>query len=381
MIMPAMVAVVHQLQAGRADISLTVIVYMLGVTLSPLIVSPAANYFGKTKMILLGCGLFAIANLLCPFSTNIFQFLIFRLFQGVGQGFVFLGYTLIHESYEDLEAVRLTSLMGNITVFAPMLGPMMGSVIFVSLGWKMIFWLTGAFAFLSFIGLLLWVPELDKEKTKQAVSVSLSNYIEVCTSRRFWLVLIILSLAMVPSELWMIYSIIIILTSLKMNIWAYNVYMIEVVGASVLSLVIVRKLVTKFRFKILIGCGGGIFFIGSIGALFAADDSSFFVAFIALAVFGGGVFRGLIYRHLMTSVHGDKNAVSAMYNLLLSLALVLIIYCANFLLQVHHYSLWGLSLIIAPSGMICYGALLIYLILQYDTNRKNEKIGNSPGPL
>ena len=47
----------------------------------------------------------------------------------MGICFYFIGYAAIHESSDAVEAVKITSLLANIAIFAPLAGPVLGEVL------------------------------------------------------------------------------------------------------------------------------------------------------------------------------------------------------------------------------------------------------------
>lgn len=354
MIMPSMIEVVSYFHAHLLDIPLTVIIYIMGVTITPLFVSPIANRFGKPKVIILGCALFTLTNLICPLSQNITEFFALRFLQGVGQGFIFLGYTMIHESFDDVSSVKLTSLMGNISVIAPIMGPPIGSIIFLSLGWKFIFFFTGVVSLFSLVGLILWSPKTIKS---QALVLGFKEYIKnykvIIANKKFMLGVVILTLAMVPSELWMIFSIIIILTTLKTSLLMYNVYMIIVTLSFIASSLTLNKIIHKLSFTKLVNLGCLISFVASVAAVLTYSNSFIFVIFLSISVFGAGLFRGIIYRRLMTDVHEDKNTISALFYLILSLFLVGVIYSAERIFKLTDYTLLSFGLCTLVASFLC----------------------------
>lgn len=374
MIMPSMVQVVHAFYVSKSAISSMVIIYMIGVSLTPLFVAPLADKVGKSRVILLGCFVFAISNMVCPLSHSYFMFIFWRFMQGTGQGVIFLGYTMIHESFDDIAAVKLTAMMANVTVLAPIIGPAIGSVIAISLGWKFIFWLTGVLAGIAFLGLYVWKP-LDLSKNHQSnLKTQLANYKAILFNKKFILAVIILTLAMVPSELWMVFSVIIVLTTLKLSLFTYNVYMVVIVLAFILSSFVLRQLVQCMTFSQLIRIGATIFALGAFATLFCMHSSLYFVVCLAISVFGGGLFRGIVYRKLMTDVHGNKNAVSAVFNLVLTVALILVIFLGNTLFKFENYSLLSFALYTGLTSFLC----LLFAILFIAEPQRKKEMYNSP---
>lgn len=361
MIMPSMLNVAKYLHAGESDISMTVIAYMIGLTIVPIFISPIAGLIGKPKVIVIGCCIFAVSNLLCPFSTDIKLFSIFRLLQGVGQGFIFLGYTMVHELCDDIRAVKMTALMGNITITAPILGPILGSLLAVYLGWKYIFWLTGGFAILALLGLIIKKPTIYFIPEKINPKIIFMRYKSIVLHKRFLLGVVVLTLAMIPSEFWMIFSVIIVRDTLGFSLLLYNLYMIIVVSSSIISFIFLNKLIHKLSFLKLVVIGCLINFLGALLSIVTYPFPFIFVICVAISVFGGGLFRGIIYRQLITRVHQDKNSVSALCNLVSSFILIVCICVANVIFNYTHYSLFSLGLFSFFVSVACFIFALYFM--------------------
>jgi DHA1 family multidrug/chloramphenicol efflux transport protein-like MFS transporter len=362
MIMPSMLTVIKFLHANNSDISITVMLYIIGTSVIPIIVSPFADMIGKQRILIVGCSIFALANLICPFASTLFEFSFFRFLQGVGQGFVFLGYVLVHESFDDVNAVKLTSIMASITNFAPILGPVLGSIVGVSLGWKYVFWLTGSFAVLALMGLIKCQSELVKTASNITINTIKQDYMKILSDKRFILGVFVLTLALLPSELWIIFSIIIVRDSLHLSLFLYNAYMVILVASSIISFFMVGRLINKFSFMQLIVVGNIISIIGSIAATFCHFNPTIFIGFLAGAIFGGGLFRGIIFRKLITSVHENKNRVSAVFTLILSIILMSIVFFMNLLFKQQGYSLLYFGIVVSMASTVC--AILIFFFLR-----------------
>lgn len=371
MIMPSMIDIINNLHAPESAIPNTVIVYMIAVSIVPLFIAPVVNFFGKSRLIAFGCLIFMISNLACPFANNLLEFNIFRFLQGAGQGFIFLGYTFIHETFDDVSSVKLTAMMANVTVFAPLIGPGLGSLIAIYLGWKSLFWLTGAVALIAFLGIITWTPIDHKQQINEGgIFVQLKKYLMIIKSTNFILAVLILLLAMIPSEMWMIFSIIIILTTLKFSLLSYNLCMVAIVLSFICSSVVLRIIIHRFTFSTLVKFGSIIFFMGSFFSILFNHSITIFVICLSVSVFGGGIFRGIIYRRLMTDVNNDKNAVSAIFNLCITIFLAGTIYLANIYFKSLNYSLLSFSIYSSIASFLC----MIFAIYFITNSLRNSSI-------
>ena len=101
------------------------------------------------------------------------MFLIGRLLQGAGLAFIAMGYAMIHENFNDKNAVKLTALMANVSVLAPIIGPVIGGIIISYVSWRYVFIFSIFTALISLYGLIKYAPynktPLQKLKFKEII--------------------------------------------------------------------------------------------------------------------------------------------------------------------------------------------------------------------
>src|SRR6185312_6058964 len=158
MIMPGMLQVVSHFNASKNTIVLSLSLYVLGGSLLQIFLGPIADRVGKRKVLLSGNLLFLAATFCIPFTTSMDQFLTARFFQGMGTCFIFIGYAMVHELFDDAEAVKLTTILSNAGIFAPLIGPVVGSAIVSQLHWKYVFIVSLLSGAIAFAGLFRFMP-------------------------------------------------------------------------------------------------------------------------------------------------------------------------------------------------------------------------------
>lgn len=88
MIMPAMLTVTDDLNASTRHIPSAFNLYLLGGVLLQWLIGPLADCFGRRKVLLVGCAVFAMTCVMTLWVQSIFAFNLLRLLQGMGLGFV-----------------------------------------------------------------------------------------------------------------------------------------------------------------------------------------------------------------------------------------------------------------------------------------------------
>jgi Bcr/CflA subfamily drug resistance transporter len=162
MYMPALPIMVEHFHITPNFAQLTMMTWFLGVVSMPIFLGPLSDRFGRRAIIFYGGIVFVLSSLFCAITSNIMVFIIARYFQGcavctIGTG----GYASIHETYDQKDAIRILAIMGSITILAPTLGPLLGSIVLHFLNWQ---WIFGIITICSLIALLiLWfvMPETN----------------------------------------------------------------------------------------------------------------------------------------------------------------------------------------------------------------------------
>src|SRR3989338_7446360 len=153
MIMPGMPQVIQQFNASQSYVALSMSYYILGNCVFMLIIGGLSEHFGKRPVIIIGNMFFLLFTALLIFSQNIHQFMLLRFLEGSGLAIIAIGYALIHTNFNDKDAVKLIALMGNVSILAPLFGPIVGSLIVSHLTWHYVFVLTVIMAIFSLVGL------------------------------------------------------------------------------------------------------------------------------------------------------------------------------------------------------------------------------------
>jgi MFS transporter, DHA1 family, multidrug resistance protein len=147
--LPALPAMAAGLAAASEAVQLTITVFLAGFSLGMLFYGPLSDRYGRRKVMLGGIALFVVASLACMLATAIEYLIVARFFQALGGGAAsVLARAVVRDVYKPDEAIRKLSLMAMVTAIAPLLAPLLGSVLLAGFGWR------GTFAALLVWGLL-----------------------------------------------------------------------------------------------------------------------------------------------------------------------------------------------------------------------------------
>ena len=150
----------NHLDVSVPDVALTTGLYMMGLGLGSIVLSPTAILYGKRPVYLAASICFFVSNIWCAVSPNYISLLIARIFQGFAVSSVeclpsasIAEIYFLHEKAYRLGIYTLLLLGGKNIV------PLVSAAIINSMGWRWVFWIVAIIIAFSSCLLFLFVPE------------------------------------------------------------------------------------------------------------------------------------------------------------------------------------------------------------------------------
>ncbi len=158
--LPALPAIAQGLAATPEAVQLSITVFLAGFALGMLFYGPVSDRYGRRTVMLSGIALFAVASLACMLATSAEQLIAARFIQALGGGAAsVLARAVVRDVYAPTEAIRKLSLMAMVTAIAPLVAPLLGSVLLGWFGWRGTFAAVLAWGILSFAVVWWQLPE------------------------------------------------------------------------------------------------------------------------------------------------------------------------------------------------------------------------------
>ncbi len=120
---------------GLAQLSLTL--YLAGVAGAQLVYGPLSDRYGRKPLLLGGLVLYCLGSLGAALAPSIHALILARVVQAVGScaGLV-LGRAMIRDAYPREEAASRLGIVSSAMAIAPMIGPLLGSLLEAQFGWR-----------------------------------------------------------------------------------------------------------------------------------------------------------------------------------------------------------------------------------------------------
>jgi DHA1 family multidrug/chloramphenicol efflux transport protein-like MFS transporter len=270
-------------------------------------------------VLLAGNALFILASLAVPFCATMPQFLCVRFVQGMGTSFVFIGYAVLHELLDDVAAVKMTTLLSNAGIFAPLIGPALGSMVLSIADWRVIFFIACAMAVVAFIGIARFLPG-GAAPTSPARTHVVGSYVRLLRNPRFMLGCLVAGLSLAPLTAWIGLSPAILLDHMGESRSTYIQYQVFIFSGFVISSLFVQRLADRLSMETLVRGGTSMAIAGILAAAALHQSEYGFIAGMALFSAGLGLFNGALLRMTMRASTESTRLSSAVLSL---------IYCAS----------------------------------------------------
>ncbi|WP_369991865.1 multidrug effflux MFS transporter [Pseudomonas xanthosomatis] len=184
--LPAIAQISQALGVSLGSASQTLSIFILGFVLGPLVFGPLSDRIGRRPIMLGGLIVFTVAGIACTFAHDIGFLLGARFLQGCAAGAAAtLPIAIVRDRFEGQEARKLQSYLALVNNLAPLLAPLIGSLILMFGDWR---WVYAALAICG-VWLILGAQGGFKEtltSARPAASKSLlASYLEIVKNRRF----------------------------------------------------------------------------------------------------------------------------------------------------------------------------------------------------
>ena len=296
------------------------------------------------------------------------QFLVARFFQGMGLCFIsVIGYTTLQEIFAEMDAIRLIAIMANVSITAPLLGPLLGAVVIYYCSWRFIFLVISLFAMLALWGLWCYMPESVGARrrdgsvilqTPLSIVTIMTNYKQLLFNRSVLLGSLAMGLMGLPLVAWIGLSPVMLVTREHLTLIQYGLWQLPVFGAFILGNVYLHRMTHHRTLWQLIKRGSLFTSIGFLltYALPLITTHSFLGLMPGLTIyfFGAGMLGAPWARFILFATPVSKGTSSALMGMITMSIQGIGVELANVIYQTHHNGSFGL---------FCFGVGVIYALL------------------
>ncbi|MGU0016846.1 MdfA family multidrug efflux MFS transporter [Escherichia coli] len=372
MIQPGMLAVVEQYQAGIDWVPTSMTAYLAGGMFYNGSWAAVGSYWSPSGDAG-GVVWFIITCLAILLAQNIEQFTLLRFLQGISLCFIgAVGYAAIQESFEEAVCIKITALMANVALIAPLLVRWWARRGSMCCPGRDVCFVCRIGSDLLFFGLQRAMPETA---TRIGEKLSLKelgrDYKLVLKNGRFVAGALALGFVSLPLLAWIAQSPIIIITGEQLSSYEYGLLQVPIFGALIAGNLLLARLTSRRTVRSLIIMGGWPIMIGLLVAAAATVISShaylWMTAGLSIYAFGIGLANAGLVRLTLFASDMSKGTVSAAMGML-----QMLIFTVGIEISKHAWlngGNWQINLFNLVNGILWLSLMVIFL--------KDKQMGNS----
>lgn len=181
--LPALPIMAEAFNTDIVQVNFTVSTYLLGFGIGQLLGGPVSDQLGRRLIGFFGLAIFIAGAIAITFAETIEQVQWLRSLQAIGGGFVAsICNAMVRDSYSATEAAKRFPMVMLVTLAAPLVAPLVGTVL-LPFGWESIFFFLAAYAALILL-VFRGIGETHRHKTGELnLSYLIPQYREVITRR------------------------------------------------------------------------------------------------------------------------------------------------------------------------------------------------------
>jgi len=188
MYLPAFPRIAKELGTSIGMVQFTLASFVLGLAAGQAFWGTLSDHVGRRRPIFAGCALFSCAAVACAITHNIHTLITVRFLMGFGcSAGIVVCRAIVRDMFEGVEAAKFYTMMMVAMAVAPIVAPLLGSMLLTYFNWRAIFWFLTIFGVLCLAGVLRYCPETlsREERMRGHVGDVFRGYGRVLTNRCF----------------------------------------------------------------------------------------------------------------------------------------------------------------------------------------------------
>lgn len=174
--LPAFPEMAAELDASASGVQLTLMAFLLGITVGQLVFGPLSDRFGRLWPLLTGTVLCIAASAVAALAPSVDVLVAARFAQGfTGAAGMVIGRAIVSDLASGKAAARAFSLMMIVGGVAPVIAPFAGSLLVEQVGWRGILWVLCGVVTLMFVTTVVVIRESHPKSRRDELRTAASG--------------------------------------------------------------------------------------------------------------------------------------------------------------------------------------------------------------
>ena len=128
--LPALPRMVESFNTSASLVNLTLIFFFIFYAIGTLFWGPLSDKYGRRRVLIIGLSIYLVGSILCIFSRNVDQLILFRILQSIGCGAATAVATaIVKDVYSGRRRVTIIALVQSMGMLSPIISPVIGAII------------------------------------------------------------------------------------------------------------------------------------------------------------------------------------------------------------------------------------------------------------
>jgi len=198
--LPALPQMNSYFGSSSAITNLTLSAFFIFYAVGMLVWGPLSDKYGRKPVLITGSIVYMMCSIVCALSSNIYLLILARALQGIGAGGITsVSIAIIKDSFSGKRRESILAVCQTVSGLAPMLAPVVGSLILRFTNWRGTFWTLAVISVISLVLSILYQETLkEEERYKGTLTGSIGRLLIVAKNRGFIIPAVIFSLGAIP---------------------------------------------------------------------------------------------------------------------------------------------------------------------------------------
>lgn len=353
MYLPALPVMGKDLHASTLMISLTLTLFFACCGITSLLWGPLSDKYGRKSMLFTGLSIFVLSSVLCAFSVNVHQLIVFRVLQAIGgASTASISTALAKDLFHGRRREKCLVLIQSVFLAGPMVAPVLGALVLKYTSWRGIFGVVSALGALSLLS-CVFMKEPAIKRCDGSILRAFGQLGTVLKNPGFTSLLIPFSLILLPVFGYLAASSFIFINNFGVSELSYSYFFTLNALCQVLGPILFLRLSKRIRNKKIISACFGLMAVSGILICSVGRLSPWvFLLSIIPASFASGMIRPPSTHLMLEQEHKAVGSASSLINFGLGMAGSLgmfLVSCSSLSLIV------SLGILHLLAGLICGG--------------------------